>query len=100
VHTLDELRGETRYSYQANGQLHHRSIGSILSSEEFRYDAADNWLDFNARQFARGTDNRTTKWRNCEYRYDAWGNLIEKLFMHPYPIARFGVKTQGRSRMR
>jgi YD repeat-containing protein len=63
VRTLDKLRGETRYSYQANGQLRSRDTGSILSSEEFRYDAAGNRLDFNARQFTRVTDNRIAKWR-------------------------------------
>ena len=95
MHTLDELRGETRYSYQANGQLHHRSIGSILSSEKFRYDAPDNWLDFNARQFAKVTDNRIAKWRNCEYRYDAWGNLIEK-FSGPATEQRFDYDCENR----
>ena len=78
VRTLDKLRGETRYSYQANGQLHSRDTGSILSSEEFRYDAAGNRLDFNARQFAKVTDNRVKQWRDQEYHYDPWGNLVEK----------------------
>jgi len=95
VRTLDKLRGETRYSYQANGQLRSRDTGLILSSEEFRYDAAGNRLDFNARQFARVTDNRITKWRNCEYRYDAWGNLIEK-FSGPATEQRFEYDCENR----
>jgi len=95
VRTLDKLRGETRYSYQANGQLRSRDTGSILSSEEFRYDAAGNRLDFNARQFARVTDNRIAKWRNCEYRYDAWGNLIEK-FSGPATEQRFEYDCENR----
>ena len=95
MRTLDKLRGETRYSYQANGQLRSRDTGSILSSEEFRYDAAGNRLDFNARQFARVTDNRIAKWRNCEYRYDAWGNLIEK-FSGPATEQRFEYDCENR----
>jgi len=95
VRTLDKLRGETRYTYQAHGQLRSRNTGSILSSEEFRYDAAGNRLDFNARQFARVTDNRIAKWRNCEYRYDAWGNLIEK-FSGPATEQRFEYDCENR----
>ncbi|QHG64924.1 hypothetical protein C2H86_11075 [Pseudomonas putida] len=78
VRTLDKLRGETRYEYEANGQLRGRDTGSLISSEEFRYDAAANRLDFNARQFAQVNDNRIKRWRDQEYRYDPWGNLIEK----------------------
>jgi RHS repeat-associated protein len=82
VRTLDKLRGEIKYEYEANGQLRSRDTGSLVGSEEFRYDAAANRLDFNARQFAKFRDNRITHWRNHEYRYDPWGNLIEKQSGH------------------
>jgi RHS repeat-associated protein len=76
--TLDKLRGETRYEYEANGLLRGRDTGSLVNSEEFRYDAAANRLDFNMGQFAKVKDNRVKRWRDQEYRYDPWGNLIEK----------------------
>jgi len=78
VRTLDKLRGEIKYGYEANGQLRSRDTGSLVGSEEFRYDAAANRLDFNARQFDKVKDNRIKRWRDQEYRYDPWGNLIEK----------------------
>ncbi|EJT83240.1 YD repeat-containing protein [Pseudomonas putida S11] len=53
VRTLDKLRGEIKYEYEANGQLRSRDTGSLVGSEEFRYDPAGNRLDFNARQFAK-----------------------------------------------
>ncbi|PWG67296.1 sugar-binding protein, partial [Enterobacter mori] len=56
--------------------------GSLIGSEEFRYDAAANRLDFNARQFDKVKDNRIRQWRDQEYRYDAGGNLIEKRSGH------------------
>ncbi|KPG89754.1 hypothetical protein AEQ67_31810, partial [Pseudomonas sp. RIT-PI-q] len=40
--TLDKLRGEIKYDYEANGQLHSRDTGKLVDSEEFRYDAAAN----------------------------------------------------------
>jgi YD repeat-containing protein len=76
--TLDKLRGETRYEYEANGQLHSRDTGRLVDSEQFRYDPAANRLDFNARQLEKVKDNRIRSWRDQEYRYDPWGNLIEK----------------------
>ncbi len=82
VRTLDKLRGETKYEYEANGQLHSRDTGSLVGSEEFRYDPAANRLHFNARQFENVKDNRTKRWQNQEYRYDPWGNLIEKSSGH------------------
>jgi len=82
VRTLDKLRGEIKYEYEANGQLHSRDTGSLVGSEEFRYDAAANRLDFNARQFEKVQDNRIKRWRDQEYRYDPWGNLIEKCSGH------------------
>ncbi|MFV3284721.1 RHS repeat-associated core domain-containing protein, partial [Pseudomonas sp. NY15356] len=82
VRTLDKLRGEVKYEYEANGQLRSRDTGSLIGSEEFRYDPAANRLDFNARQFARVKDNRIKQWRDQEYRYDPWGNLIEKRSGH------------------
>ncbi|WP_177408581.1 MULTISPECIES: RHS repeat-associated core domain-containing protein, partial [unclassified Pseudomonas] len=82
VRTLDKLRGEIKYEYEANGQLRSRDTGSLVGSEEFRYDAAANRLDFNARQFDKVKDNRIKQWRDQEYRYDPWGNLIEKRSGH------------------
>jgi RHS repeat-associated protein len=76
--TLDKLRGEIKYQYEANGQLHSRDTGQLIDSEEFRYDAAANRLNFNTSQFDHVKDNRLKRWRNQEYAYDAWGNLIEK----------------------
>jgi len=43
--TLDKLRGEITYEYEANGQLRSRNTGSITTSESFRYDPAANQLD-------------------------------------------------------
>ncbi len=54
----------------------------MIGSEEFRYDPAANRLDFNARQFDKVKDNRIKQWRDQEYRYDPWGNLIEKRSGH------------------
>ena len=82
VRTLDKLRGEIKYEYEANGQLRGRDTGSLVGSEEFRYDPAANRLDFNARQFDKVKDNRIRQWRDQEYRYDPWGNLIEKRSGH------------------
>jgi RHS repeat-associated protein len=76
--TLDKLRGEIKYEYEANGQLHSRDTGRLVDSEEFRYDAAANRLNFNTSQFDQVKDNRIKRWRDQEYTYDAWGNLIEK----------------------
>ncbi len=76
--TLDKLRGEIKYQYKANGQLHSRDTGQLIDSEEFRYDAAANRLNFNTSQFDHVKDNRLKRWRDQEYAYDAWGNLIEK----------------------
>ncbi|MDH1574177.1 RHS repeat-associated core domain-containing protein, partial [Pseudomonas sp. GD03746] len=82
VRTLDKLRGEIKYEYEANGQSHSRDTGSLVGSEEFRYDPAANRLDFNARQLEKVKDNRIKRWRDQEYRYDPWGNLIEKRSGH------------------
>ncbi|MFJ3485590.1 RHS repeat-associated core domain-containing protein [Pseudomonas sp. NPDC090202] len=76
--TLDKLRGEIKYEYEANGQLHSRDTGRLVDSEEFRYDAAANRLNFNNRQFDQVKDNRIKQWRDQAYAYDAWGNLVEK----------------------
>ncbi|VVN75153.1 hypothetical protein PS712_00681 [Pseudomonas fluorescens] len=78
IRTLDKLRGEIKYEYEANGQLHSRDTGQLIDSEEFRYDAAANRLNFNTSQFDHVKDNRLKRWRDQEYAYDAWGNLIEK----------------------
>ncbi|WP_423213528.1 hypothetical protein, partial [Pseudomonas viridiflava] len=80
VRTLDKLRGEIKYEYEyeANGQLHSRGTGKLVDSEEFRYDAAANRLNFNTSRFDHVKDNRLKQRRDQEYTYDAWGNLIEK----------------------
>ena len=78
IRTLDKLRGEIKYEYEANGQLHSRDTGRLVDSEEFRYDAAANRLNFNTSQFDQVKDNHIKRWRDQEYAYDAWGNLIEK----------------------
>jgi RHS repeat-associated protein len=62
----------------ARRQLHSRDTGKLVDSEEFRYDAAANRLNFNTSQFDQVKDNRIKRWRDQEYAYDAWGNLIEK----------------------
>ncbi|ELP99313.1 YD repeat-containing protein [Pseudomonas syringae BRIP34876] len=77
--TLDKLRGETQYEYEANGQLLARNTGRVVDGEEFRYDAAANRLNFNTSRFDHVKDNRLRQWANQEYKYDAWGNLIEKV---------------------
>ena len=73
VRTHDKLRGEIKYEYEANGQLHSRDTGRLVDSEEFRYDAAANRLNFNTSQFDQVKDNRIKQWRDQEYTYDAWG---------------------------
>ncbi|NWC93003.1 RHS repeat protein [Pseudomonas sp. IPO3778] len=78
IRTLDKLRGEIKYEYEATGQLHSRYTGKLVDSEEFRYDAAANRLNFNTSQFDQVKDNRIKKWRDQECAYDTWGNLIEK----------------------
>ncbi|WP_424108263.1 RHS repeat domain-containing protein, partial [Pseudomonas viridiflava] len=78
VRTIDKQRGEIKYEYEANGQLHSRDTGKLVDSEEFRYDAAANRLNFNTSRFDHVKDNRLKQWRDQEYTYDAWGNLIEK----------------------
>ncbi|MEE5054473.1 RHS repeat-associated core domain-containing protein, partial [Pseudomonas alliivorans] len=78
IRTLDKLRGEIKYEYEANGQLHSRDTGKLVDSEEFRYDAAANRLNFNTSRFDHVKDNRLKQWRDQEYSYDAWGNLVEK----------------------
>ncbi|GFZ63336.1 hypothetical protein PSE10C_52440 [Pseudomonas amygdali pv. eriobotryae] len=77
--TLDKLRGETQYEYEANGQLLARNTGRVVDGEEFRYDDAANRLNFNTSRFDHVKDNRLKQWANHEYKYDAWGNLIEKV---------------------
>ncbi|VVN75065.1 hypothetical protein PS712_00676 [Pseudomonas fluorescens] len=53
--------------------MHSRDTGQLLDSEEFRYDAAANRLNFNTSQFDHVKDNRLKRWRDQEYAYDAWG---------------------------
>jgi YD repeat-containing protein len=53
VRTLDQLRGETKYEYEANGQLRSRETGQLIDSEAFRYDPAANRLNFNTSQSTR-----------------------------------------------
>ncbi|MEE4780836.1 RHS repeat-associated core domain-containing protein [Pseudomonas alliivorans] len=69
---------EFEYEYEANGQLHSRDTGKLVDSEEFRYDAAANRLNFNTSRFDHVKNNRLKQWRDQEYTYDPWGNLVEK----------------------
>jgi uncharacterized protein involved in type VI secretion and phage assembly len=62
----------------APAQLHSRDTGQLIDSEEFRYDAAANRLNFNTSQFDQVKDNRIKQWRDQTYSYDPWGNLVEK----------------------
>ncbi|MBX6468488.1 sugar-binding protein, partial [Pseudomonas syringae pv. tomato] len=77
--TLDKLRGEVSYEYEANGRLLEQNPKKRFEGEAFRYDAAGNRLNFNTSRFDHVKDNRLKEWRNHEYKYDAWGNLIEKI---------------------
>ncbi|RMU68995.1 YD repeat protein [Pseudomonas syringae pv. apii] len=45
--TLDKLRGEVTYEYEANGRLLEHNPEKRFNGEEFRYDAAGNRLNFN-----------------------------------------------------
>ncbi len=54
-----------------------RDTGSLIGSEEFRYNTAANRLHFYTSQFDKVKDNCIRQWRDQEYRYDPWGNLIE-----------------------
>nr|WP_250548097.1 hypothetical protein [Pseudomonas congelans] len=56
-----------------------RNTDRVVDGEEFRYDAAANRLNFNTSRFDHVKDNRLKHWANHEYKYDAWGNLIEKV---------------------
>jgi hypothetical protein len=82
VRTLDKLRGEIKYEYEANGQLHGRDTGYLVGSEEFRYDPAANRPDFNARQLEKVKANRIKRWRDQEYRCNPWVNQIEQRSGH------------------
>ncbi|BCS46960.1 hypothetical protein AAY86_24605 [Pseudomonas amygdali pv. tabaci str. ATCC 11528] len=77
--TLDKLRGEVTYEYEANGRLLEHNPEKRFEGEEFRYDTAGNRLNFNTNRFDRVKDNRLKQWSNHEYKYDAWGNLVEKI---------------------
>ncbi len=70
--------GQVLTHTDGKGQLHSRDTGQLIDSEEFRYDAAANRLNFNTSQFDHVKDNRLKRWRDQEYAYDAWGNLVEK----------------------
>lgn len=77
--TLDKLRGEIKYEYEANGQLHARDTGRLVDSEEFRYDAAANRLNFNTSQFDQVKDNRIKQWRDQECMMERAGKLEVEL---------------------
>ena len=75
---FDDETGLHYNTFRYYDQLHSRDTGQLIDSEEFRYDAAANRLNFNTSQFDHVKDNRLKRWRDQEYAYDAWGNLIEK----------------------
>ncbi len=78
IKTLDSLRGEFKYEYEKNGQLHGRETGNFLEGEEFRYDAAANRLNHGTSQFDQVRDNRLKTLSGMQFDYDPWGNLATK----------------------
>ncbi|KPW50128.1 PAAR domain-containing protein, partial [Pseudomonas syringae group genomosp. 3] len=56
--TLDKLRGEVSYEYEANGRLLEQNPKKRFEGEAFRYDAAGNRLNFNTSRFDHVKDNR------------------------------------------
>ncbi|TFZ32674.1 type IV secretion protein Rhs, partial [Pseudomonas syringae] len=77
--TLDTLRGEVTYEYEANGRLLEHNPETRFDAEEFRYDAAGNRLNFNTTRFDPVKDNRLNKWCHHESKYDALGHLVENI---------------------
>jgi YD repeat-containing protein len=58
------------------------SVGHVCKLVCRFHDLAANRLNFNSRQFDHVKDNRLKQWRDQEYTYDPWGNLIEKRTGH------------------
>ncbi|ERK99087.1 hypothetical protein O999_13090 [Pseudomonas putida LF54] len=89
---LDELRGEIKYEYEANGQLRSRETGSLIGSEEFRYDPWGNLIEKRSKHsklqhFAYDCENRLVKAETYvgdrlestgQYRYDSLGRRVAK----------------------
>ena len=75
----DRQRGATVYAYLKTGDLLSRSTREHLNNEHFETDPAGNGLDpARGTRFGHIKDNRLRHWQQYRYRYDAWGNVIER----------------------
>ena len=75
----DRQRGASVYRYLKNGDLLSRSTREHLNNEHFETDPAGNRLDpQRGTRFGHIKDNRLRHWQQYRYRYDAWGNVIER----------------------
>ena len=67
------------YRYLKTGDLLSRSTREHLNNEHFETDPAGNRLDpARDTRFGHIKDNRLRHWQQYRYRYDAWGNVIER----------------------
>ncbi|AKA85922.1 RHS repeat-associated core domain-containing protein [Pseudomonas synxantha] len=75
----DRQRGATVYAYLKTGDLLSRSTKEHLNNEHFETDPAGNRLaPQRSTRFGHIKDNRLRHWQQYHYRYDAWGNVIER----------------------
>ena len=75
----DRQRAASVYRYLKTGDLLSRSTREHLNNEHFETDPAGNRLDpARDTRFGHIKDNRLRHWQQYRYRYDAWGNVIER----------------------
>ncbi|BET97918.1 DUF6531 domain-containing protein [Xenorhabdus taiwanensis] len=91
VRVIDDSWGQTRYRYNANGQILHSLFGGLRSHEEqFSYDANGNLsqhLPTDAQSMMEQLTQRQQAGRvvqrgDSHYHYDDNGRLIEKIEQH------------------